>query len=395
MNLTERHIIKKGDIYFQELDDACFASKNLYNSILYIWRQAFIKKEKISNSEIYSKIKGTKDFKSLPQNVSAQVFLQFCQVINSFFQSLKSYKENPSNFNGAPGLPKYKEAIKGRNLLTYNARVLPQRDFKKDGKVRLTGLGIKIFTRIKPKQVRIIPRNKEYIIELIYDKECKEQVQSVNYAGLDLGVNNLAVLSFNNHSSIIINGRPLKSINQFYNKKKAQLQSKLTKKHTSNAIVRLTNKRNKKVQDYLHKSSRFIVNQLVSKNISTIVIGKNKNWKQDISIGKKNNQNFVNIPHARFIEMIKYKCELEGISVILTDESYTSKCSFIDNEKIGKHKIYLGMREKRGLFISKEKRKINADLNGSLNILKKVFPNCFANGIEGLLVSPLVHTIKF
>lgn len=136
------------------------------------------------------------------------------------------------------------------------------------------------------------------------------------------------------------------------------------------------------------------MNQLVSKNVSTLVVGKNKNWKQDINIGKKNNQNFVNIPHARFIEMIKYKCELKGISVILTEESYTSKCSFVDSEKICKHSEYLGKREKRGLFVSNKGKRINADLNGSLNILKKVIPNCFANGIEGLVVSPSVFTVK-
>lgn len=394
MNLVERHIIKKSNPYYKEIDLASFSAKNLYNSILYIWRDYFIKKIRISNTEIYAMIKNTKEFKALPQSVSAQVFLQFTKEINIFFKSIQSYGKNPEKFTGRPKIPKYKDSIKGRYILIYNKMVLPIRNFKKDGKVRLTGLEVQIPTKIKPKQVRVVPRNKEYIVELIYGKECKEKIQSKSYAGLDLGVNNLAVLSFNNHPSIIINGKPLKSTNQFYNKKKAQLQSKLIKKHTSNAITRLTNKRNKKVQDYLHKSSRFIVNQLVSKNISTIVIGKNKNWKQDINIGKKNNQHFVNIPHARFIEMIKYKCELEGISVILTGESYTSKCSFIDNEKIGKHKIYLGVREKRGLFISQEKRKINADLNGALNILRKVFPNCFTNGIEGLVVSPWVYTQK-
>lgn len=394
MNLVERHVIKKSNPYFKELDDASFSAKNLYNSILYIWRQCFIQDQKITNVEIYSKIKKTKEFKALPQNVSAQVFLQFTKEINSFFKALKSYHKNSTNFTGKPKLPKYKDSLKGRYLLIYNSRVLPIKNFRKDGKIRFTGLSLKISTKVKPKQVRIIPKNNEFVVELIYEKKEKEKIVSENYAGLDLGVNNLGVLSFNNSPGIIVNGKPIKSINQFYNKRKAHLQ-KASKRKITNKIVKLTNKRNKKVKDYLHKASRFIVNQLVSKNVSTLVVGKNKMWKQDIRIGKKNNQNFISIPHAEFINMIKYKCELEGVSVIVTEESYTSKCSFIDNEPIQKHKTYCGNREKRGLFIAKNGKKINADLNGSLNILRKVVPNCFTNGIEGLLVSPTVYTVKF
>lgn len=393
MNLVERHIIKKSSPYYKELDAASFAAKNLYNSILYIWRQAFVKNEKIKNSEIYSKIKNTKEFKCLPQNVSAQIFIQFTKEINSFFQALKSFYKNPLKFMGKPKLPKYKDSIKGRYLLIYNSRVLPTKNFKKDGKLRFTQLSLQIPTKIKPKQVRIIPKNKEFVVELIYEKQEKPIIVSNNYAGLDLGVNNLGALSFNIGAGVIINGKPIKSVNQFFNKKKSILQ-KLSKKQTSNKILKLTNKRNKKIKDYLHKSSRFIVNQLVSKNVSTLVVGKNEMWKQDTKMGRRNNQNFVNIPHAEFVEMIRYKCALEGIAVIITEESYTSKCSFIDFEKIQNHTQYLGHRVKRGLFISKEGKKINADLNGSLNILRKVFPNCFTNGIEGLLVSPEVYTSK-
>lgn len=393
VNLVERHIIKKSNPYYKEIDFASFSAKNLYNSILYIWRNYFIRKVKISNAEIYAMIKNTKEFKALPQNVSAQVFLQFTKEINVFFKSIKSYSKNPDKFTGRPKIPKYKDSINGRYILIYNKMVLPIRNFKKDSKVRFTNMTLQIPTCVIPKQVRIIPRNKEFIVEIIYEKTEKCRIVSENYAGLDLGVNNLGTLSFNNSQSIIINGKPVKSINQFYNKRKANLQ-RTSNKQKTNRIVKLTNKRNKKVKDYLHKTSRFIVNQLVSKNVSTLVVGKNKMWKQDIGIGKKNNQNFVSIPHSEFIHMIKYKCELEGISVIITEESYTSKCSFIDGEKIQKHVNYCGNREKRGLFISKNGKKINADLNGSLNILRKVFPNCFTNGIEDLVVSPWVYTQK-
>ena len=155
----------------------------------------------------------------------------------------------------------------------------------------------------------------------------------------------------------------------------------------------LTNKRNNKVKDYLHKASRLLVNQLVSNRVATVVIGHNKEWKQDINIGKSNNQKFVQIPHSVFISMLKYKCELEGITVIVREENYTSKCSFLDNEEICKHEEYLGKRIKRGLFRTASGRLVNADLNGALNILRKEIPNAFGYGIE-VCSTPSVLTVK-
>ena len=202
-------------------------------------------------------------------------------------------------------------------------------------------------------------------------------------------------ITSNKINPLIVNGRVLKSVNQFYNKEKAKLQSFIGDKGTSKKIIKLTNKRNKKVSDYLHKSSRYIVNECLKNNIGTIIIGKNENWKQDINIGSKNNQSFVNIPHSTFIKMIEYKAKLVGISLILTNESYTSKCSFIDNESLVKQSNYLGKRVKRGLFKSADGIKINADVNGSFNIARKVIPNVDINnliltkGIEGIVVFPV------
>lgn len=176
---------------------------------------------------------------------------------------------------------------------------------------------------------------------------------------------------------------------------KHNYQSKLINKYTSNRIKRLTYKRNNKVNDYLHKSSRILVNHLVSNNVSTLVIGKNTSMKQDINLGKKTNQNFVQLPIFKFADILKYKCELQGIKVIFNEESYTSKCSFFDNEEIQKHENYLGKRVKRGLFRTSTGKFINADVNGSYNIMKKAIPNVsFTKGIEGLGVNPLVLTIK-
>lgn len=199
-------------------------------------------------------------------------------------------------------------------------------------------------------------------------------------------------VSSNVTKPFIINGKPLKSINQYWNKERARLQSLLGDKKTSKRIQSITNKRNNKVKDYLHKSSRKLVDFLVSNNISTLVVGYNEEWKQGVNLGKRNNQSFVFIPYYTLIEQLEYKCRLEGINFILTEESYTSKCSFLDNEEVCKHEKYLGKRIKRGLFKSKEGKLINADLNGSLNILKKVVGE-FQYPIE-VCSTPLKVTVK-
>jgi IS605 OrfB family transposase len=211
-------------------------------------------------------------------------------------------------------------------------------------------------------------------------------------ASIDIGLNNLATLTSNGaFAPLILNGKPLKSINQFYNKKKAKLQAALKKEQkTSRRIQALTHKRNNKVKDYLHQSSRYVMNQLVSNQISVLVIGKNDQWKQEIALGSRTNQNFVQIPHATFIDQLKYKAQLVGIRVVLQEESYTSKCSFLDGESIQKHAEYQGKRIKRGLFRSKNGTVLNADVNGSANILKKAFPTAFNGyGIEGAVVHPI------
>ena len=165
-------------------------------------------------------------------------------------------------------------------------------------------------------------------------------------------------------------------------------------KKTSKRLRSLTFKRNNKLTDFMHKSSRYIVNQLVSKGITTLVIGRNKNWKQDTNIGKINNQNFVQLPHAKFINMLSYKCALCGISVELVNESYTSKCSFLDTESIEHHENYIGKRIKRGLFCSGSGKLINADVNGSYNILLKCKPNAFdVDGVMGVVVHLVIIRI--
>jgi len=393
---------------YKEIDEISFLSKNLYNKANYVIRQEFIstskqKEEgKVSNAnwirynQLQKKLQNEKDYdySKLPAKVSQQVLKLLDKNWVSFFESIRDWKKNPSKYLGKPSLTKYKHKTKGRGILIYTIQAISKKELRSNI-IRLSGTEIRIRTKQDSKaiqQVRIVPRIGHYIIEVVYEKKevIYENIDKNKIAGIDLGLNNLLAVTSNQNKlkPLLINGRPLKSMNQYYNKKKAKLQSYVGDK-SSNRLEKLTNKRNRKVKDYLHKASRFVVNHFILNGIGLVVIGKNTQWKTEINIGKRNNQSFVNIPHAKLIDMITYKSKLVGIDVIVTEESYTSKCSFIDLEPIKKHENYLGKRVKRGLFISNNKTKINADCNASGNIIRKEIPNAFADGIEGVVVRPI------
>ncbi len=257
-------------------------------------------------------------------------------------------------------------------------------------------------------QIRIVPRHGFYVVEVVYEQDLKwTAVNPTYYAGIDIGMDNLAALTSNQPGfvPVVVNGRPVKSVNQFYNKKKAELQSKLGRTGTTKRMKRLTNKRNRRIDHYMHTTSRWIVDDLVAHGIGTLVIGKNDGWKQEANMGKRTNQNFVSFPHARFIAMLSYKAELAGITVIITEESYTSKASFLDRDempvydnKLTAKPTFSGQRIKRGLYRSADGTLINADCNGSGNIIRKVAPHAWklAEGVEdGKRVVPLVvHPVR-
>ena len=370
MILVERHIIRKSNSLYKELDMLCILSKNLYNYALYTVRQYYFENKKYINwiniNNQFIKIKQS-DYYALPCKVSQQTLKMVDQNMKSFFKSIKVK-------NSKSRLPKYLDKTKGRFLVTYTNQAISKTELTK-GYISLSKTKIRIKTKVQNvQQVRIVPQNNIIIVEILYKVDCKVNKSNVKkYCGVDFGLNNLMSCGFSEVRPMIVNGRPLKSINQHYNKKKAKLQSLLkNNKHTSNRISNLTIKRNNRINNYLHKASRIFINYLVSNDITDVVIGYNKEWKQGINIGRKNNQNFVNIPYYKLLNMITYKCELLGITVHITEESYTSKCSFLDNEDVCKHKEYKGKRIKRGLFQSSDGRLINADINGALNILKKV-----------------------
>ncbi|KFZ25617.1 MAG: putative transposase [Candidatus Izimaplasma bacterium HR2] len=403
MQLVEKHIIKRTHKLFNELDELSFLSKNLYNRANYIIRQEFIKDEDNKYLNYYDINRmmidnNNIDYRTFPAKVSNGILRLLDKNWKSFFKSIKDYSKNPNKYLGRPKIPRYKDTKTGRNIIPFEKGAISKTELRKNSLISLSKTNIKIPTKIsfdELQAVRIVPRYDHYVIEVIYNKEIEDyELNQDNILGIDIGVNNLASISTTIGYTFIINGKPLKSINQYYNKVKSNLQSKLERnRFKSNRINKLTNKRNNKVNDYLHKSSRYIIDYCLTHNIGKIVIGNNKNWKQNIKIGKRNNQNFVAIPFVKFIDMIKYKARLVSIEVIITEESYTSKCSFVDNEDVKKHQDYLGKRIKRGLFKSFNGSLINADINGSFNIIRKVVPlfnfNSLKYGIEDVAVHPL------
>lgn len=404
---VEKHIIKRNHPDWDMCDELCFNAKNLYNKVNFIIRSAFL--GKLENIEEYKDlIKNDKfidgydlikrmtelndcDYRSNKVQSSQQIILQLITIWKSYFKALKAYKVNPSKFSGRPKMPSYKHKDKGRYVTTFTNQTVKI----KEGKIYFSRK--EHFKRIRTdkvnfQQIKITPKlDGSYHICVIYNKEIKEIQGKGHSFGIDLGLNNLMTVTSDkvNFRPLLINGRPLKSYNWFWNKNKAKLQSKLKGRQTSKRIVKLAFNRNNKINDYLHKVSRLLINEALENNVTSIIIGYNKGWKDEINIGKRNNQNFVNIPYERLITLIHYKAEENGIRVIMVNEGYTSKCSSLDLEEIKKHETYKGKRIKRGLFKTHNGIKLNADVNGSLNILRKVIGNDFINLLNiGCVLQP-------
>ncbi len=400
MQLTERHIIKSTEHRFAQIDSLAFKSKNLYNAANYVIRQNFIYGWGYVNyNEMNRLMKFHEAYKALPAKVSQQILMILDKNWKSFFEAVKAYKVDSSKFTGRPKLPKYKDKVKGRNILVYTIQAISSKLFKK-GIIKLSGTDFSIKTKVNPDricQVRLVPKCDSYVIEVIYDEQESTASDDNFVASIDLGLNNLVALTSNQpgFTPLLINGRPLKSINQFYNKRKAQLQPQLKgNRKTSPRIQRLTRCRHQKIDNYLHHASRLIVDILRTKQIGTLVVGKNEQWKTEINLGKQTNQNFVSIPHARLIEMLEYKARLVGIKVILQEESYTSQANFLGLDlipvygKTEKEPMFTGKRIKRGLYKTSTGQLINSDINGSYNILRKAIPNAFSDGIVSCVVQP-------
>ena len=399
MNLVEKHIIDKNHKLFKEIDSLSFLSKNLYNYANYVIRQEFINNKIYLNyNDIQKLLQNHETYKALPAKVSQQILMVLDKNWKSFFKSIESWRKNKDKFLGRPKLPKYKHKEHGRNILIYTIQAVSSK-YLKDSLISLSKTNVRFFSKVcneKIQQVRIIPRYSYYVVEIVYKKETPEIKQEGSKLSIDIGLNNLSAVYVDNNKTFLINGRPLKSINQFYNKKKAQMMSNVGDKGSSRKIEKITLKRNNKIQDYLHKASRKVINIAQANNVCEIIIGYNPAWKQEIELGRRNNQNFVSVPFKSYIDMIQYKAGLLGIKTTITEESYTSKVDHLDGESLEKHEVYSGRRIKRGLFKSAIGKIINADINGAIGIMRKVVPNVIdkiTKGIEGVVVHPKLVTV--
>ena len=378
MLLVERHLIKSSHTLYSECDKLSFLTKNLYNAANYIYRQNFFAQKTTDAMAVYHQLKNGVDYQAIPAKVGQEVLRMLFKAWQSYYAAHREYLTNPSKFKSPPKIPNYKGSIKdrsnGRYVVSYNNQAISKKSLKK-GLIHPSQTNIYLKTQVKKaEQVRIIPKKNCYIIEVVYEQEIAQETLPKNrIAAIDLGVNNWATLSTNlqDYQPKIYDGRAIKAVNQYANKETACLQSCLKEPTITKRISKIWVKRNLKMDYYLHCTSKAIITELVRNKIGKLIIGWNSGLKDSINIGKINNQKFVNMPHKKLIEQLKYKGLLAGIEVIETEESYTSKCSAmvgersrtIDLEPIEKHDHYLGKRIKRGLFKTATGQLINADLN--------------------------------
>jgi len=370
------------------LDDLCVTSNDLYNQANYIIKQGlkinnkwvrYCKLEKIMRLE--KNLEGEVNYYKLKAQVAQQILRLLDKNWASYFKSVKDYKKNPKKYKGIPKPPGYRYK-KDRNLLIYTNQCAKIQDNK-----IILSFDNNIFIPIpeseeinfeslrKFQQIRILPRRGFYEIEIIYNKDCANfNLDQNDYLAVDLGLNNLATC-ISKLGSFILSGKAIKAENQYFNKMYSKYQSFQDKKGYNvcrNKLRNLSIHRYDFIKDQFHKMSRLLINYCLTQNIGTLVVGFNKQWKTSIDMGRISNQKFVLVPHKQLLKYLEYKCKLVGIILICNEESYTSKCDGLALEPVKSHSKYLGKRVHRGLFKSSVGKFINADINGALNILRKV-----------------------
>ena len=404
MILCERHIIKKSHPFYDECDNLTFLAKNLYNSTLYFQRDSFFNKDFKNYYDVNRAFthSNQKDYRALPSKVSKQVQMLVDKSFKSYFALVK--KKQSNDYSRSVRIPRYLGKTSGRCVVPYPKDAL---SLKNEGFVKLSKTNIVIETKQSRKDikaVRIVPKGNHFVVEILYKATMKplKSDKPKRVAFIDPGLNNLMTMTSNCFNPLIFNGKPLKAINQLSNKNIAALKSKLSERglRTSSLLQSVYTRRTNRLSDLLHKITTKLVNHLDSYNIDTVIFGHNIGQKQDINLGKVTNQNFVQIPFTQLMQLLKYKCELRGIRFIETEESYTSKCSFLDEESICKHSTYQGNRTKRGLFRTSSGKLINADVNGSLNIGRKyltkvnMYTKQLHEDLVRFMVNPKVVTIR-
>lgn len=390
----EQHNIKYGTDFYKFVDEMCFKSKNLYNYANYIIRQEFINNGNwIKYNQLFQLVKESEPYKDIGNNTGQGTLRILDKNWKAFFKAIKDWKKNPSKYLGRPKIPKYKDKD-GRFLLSLDSNKVKL----KDGYVYFAWKPFKPYNNMfktnaqeRILQCRFIPRCGKYVMEIVYEIEVPDISEtSDRVAAIDIGVDNFITMVNNiGENPIAVKGGVIKSINQFYNKQKANIQSELKKvngKDWSKKLQKLTDKRYEMIKYQMHCISKYVVDWCVLYGIDTLIVGHNDEWKQK----KQGMQNFTYIPYELFIQMLAYKCENNGIRFIENEEAYTSGTSFLDNEDPVKENYNKKRRVHRGLFIADCGKKINADVNGAYQILKKVIPDAFSKGIEGAGSHPTI-----
>lgn len=389
----------------------CKVSNNLYNQALYLFRQTLKNENRwlwYADMDRLMKatpnLEGELNYRLLKAQVAQQILKVLDRNVKAYCKAIKDFKAHPGKYRGMPQLPSFRKRGGMFNLYYPN-----QSASIRDGKIRLAkDLEIlipqwgKYKERIQDfQQVRILPSGKKLKVEIVYRYDAGEtDLDKSKYASIDLGIDNLATMVTENGSTLY-SGKFLKSYNRNFNRQLARLQGIKDRQGIRKATRRmqaLYEKRDRYIEDAFHKYSRMIVNHLMENRIGNLVVGYNTGWKQSVNIGKRNNQKFVQIPFARLASYLKYKCEMAGIRFVENEESYTSKCDALALEEVGRHDAYLGKRVRRGLFRSSTGRYINADVNGAVNILRKVVgdSDCISQITgSGRLLRPIRYSSPF
>ena len=383
-----KHLSKED---YRTIKELCHTAKNLANEAIYNVRQYFFTEgEFLKYEKNYTLLKNSSNYKALNSNMAQQILKEIDGSFKSFFGLLKLAKQGKYAFKDCKlprYLPKdgYTTLVIGFVRLNGNKLILPfSNSFKKTHKpVEITIPPILIDKKIK--EIRIIPKSSARFFEIqyIYKAECIQRNLNKNHAlALDLGINNLVTAVTSNGRSFIIDGRRLKSINQWFNKENARLQSIKDKQHfgkkPTNRQKAIARDRNNKVNDYMNKTARKIIDYCVANDIGTLVVGYNETFQRNNHLGKQNNQNFVNIPFGQLRSKLEYLCELNDIIFVKQEESYTSKSSFWDKDDLPVYNAdnpqeysFSGKRVHRGLYQTASGKIFNADANGALNIMRK------------------------
>lgn len=375
-------------------------SNSLYNCTLYVCKVFFQQTGSyIGLSKLDKEMQLNFHYQSLPSFLAQEIVRLVDKNYRSFFALLK--KKRNSEYSDNIKEPHFKKKGDFFILVFNNQRILKQ---SKDGQTHiklLKNLKIKFNYQIGEIKQGIIKWNGfNFVLYLSYEQE-NETLKNDNqkYLGIDLGLNNFATCVSNVGQSFIINGRPLKSYNKFHNKMKSKIQADLEIKNKTKWSKKLSlvrNKRTRYIDNFMNNAVSYIVNRCKELGINTVVLGYNELWKQNINLGKKTNQSFTNIPHGLFRSKLESKCEREGLNLKLQEESYTSKCSFVDGEYPEKHAEYVGKRVKRGLFKTSGGLKVNADCNGASNIIVKSVGKVVSELIKEIgvsIVTPKVITL--